>query len=180
MPNIDLLDAKTLSLPLRELIESAPLPGLRGRPISNTTAAKVSELVSSHQLSGNLQEAALWLLAGDLERSHKISQSFENADGSYWHGIMHRREGDFWNSKYWFRRVGKHPGLSQLAEQISNCQETRQWAARYFPGLLSADTVADTLVDGCEAAVSGKSELTEQFELICWWEWQLLFRHMLG
>jgi hypothetical protein len=28
--------------------------------------------------------------------------------------IMHRREPDAWNSKYWWRKVGSHPVLDQL------------------------------------------------------------------
>ncbi|TWT89676.1 hypothetical protein Mal64_00550 [Pseudobythopirellula maris] len=50
--------------------------------------------------------AALWLLADDLEASHAISQGVDTPAGSYWHGVMHRREGDFGNAKYWFRRAG--------------------------------------------------------------------------
>ena len=59
--------------------------------------------------------AGLWLLAGDLDRSHTFSQSLETPTGSYWHGIMHRRERDFGNAKYWFRRVGQHPIHEPLA-----------------------------------------------------------------
>ncbi|HVT12407.1 MAG TPA: hypothetical protein VHE55_09080 [Fimbriimonadaceae bacterium] len=50
-------------------------------------------------------QAALWLYIDDLERSHAISQGIAGPVGAYWHGIMHRREGDFWNSKYWFRQA---------------------------------------------------------------------------
>ena len=34
----------------------------------------------------------------------------------YWHGIMHRREGDFSNSHYWFRKVGNHPAIAVVRE----------------------------------------------------------------
>src|SRR4051812_793193 len=52
--------------------------------------------------------AGLWLYVDDLERSHAISQSLDDATGAYWHGIMPRREGDFWNSHYWMRRAAGH------------------------------------------------------------------------
>ena len=55
--------------------------------------------------------AGLWLWFDFLDESHKISQEIDTPTGSFWHAIMHRREGDFGNSKYWWRRVGKHPAL---------------------------------------------------------------------
>ncbi len=53
--------------------------------------------------------AALWLWHDFLDDSHTISQSLDTPSGSYWHGVMHRREGDFSNAKYWFRQAGDHP-----------------------------------------------------------------------
>jgi hypothetical protein len=59
--------------------------------------------------------AGLWLYFDWLDESHKISQSIETPTGSFWHAIMHRREGDFSNSKYWYARCAKHPALPTLA-----------------------------------------------------------------
>jgi hypothetical protein len=62
--------------------------------------------------------AAAWLVHDFYERSHTISQDIETPAGSYWHGILHRREPDASNAKYWFRRVGEHaifPDLSRAA-----------------------------------------------------------------
>jgi hypothetical protein len=56
--------------------------------------------------------SGLWLRFDFLDESHTISQEIETPTGSFWHAIMHRREGDFGNSKYWWRRVGKHPALT--------------------------------------------------------------------
>jgi hypothetical protein len=61
--------------------------------------------------------AGLWLWHDGLEECHGIAQNLHNATGSFWHAIMHRREGDFSNSKYWYARTGNHPSLATLAAQ---------------------------------------------------------------
>jgi hypothetical protein len=55
--------------------------------------------------------SALWLWHDYLDESHIISQKIDTPTGSFWHAIMHRREGDFSNSKYWYARCADHPAL---------------------------------------------------------------------
>jgi hypothetical protein len=64
--------------------------------------------------------SGLWLLHDFLDESHTISQGLHGAGGSFWHAIMHRREGDFSNSKYWYARVGRHPVLQSLTAKADD------------------------------------------------------------
>jgi hypothetical protein len=63
--------------------------------------------------------AGLWLYFDWLDESHRISQSLESPTGSFWHAMMHRREGDFSNGKYWYARATGHPSMQTLAAQAS-------------------------------------------------------------
>lgn len=64
--------------------------------------------------------AALWLRYDWLDESHAISQTIHTPTGSFWHAIMHRREGDFSNSKYWYGKCDAHPILATLAVQANS------------------------------------------------------------
>ena len=90
---------------LTDTLEGASLDELfDGASLKNTTFAEAIK-------SGLL----LWNDA--LDESHTISQGLADQTGSYWHGIMHRREPDYPNSKYWFGRVGSHPIFPALRER---------------------------------------------------------------
>lgn len=100
-----LVPQKAWSRELTDTLEAASLDELfDGASLKNTTFAEAIK-------SGLL----LWNDA--LDESHTISQGLADQTGSYWHGIMHRREPDYPNSKYWFGRVGSHPIFPALRER---------------------------------------------------------------
>ena len=50
--------------------------------------------------------AAANIFVNDLGMAHDQVQALEgNQTAAYLHGIIHRREGDFWNANYWFRQA---------------------------------------------------------------------------
>lgn len=134
----------------------ATLNGLANQPSQTVidTVGGISPRRVNEWLSG------LWLIAGDLDRSHTLSQSIANREGSFLHAIMHRREGDFGNAKYWFNRVGNHPVLLQL-DELTN--------GEYQDGCDFVDSVA--------RVVRKPGDLTEHYEKLQWIEWQALMSH---
>jgi hypothetical protein len=95
----------------------AARPGTLGQRELNRA---LDELSRQHgqPAKAELIRSLLLLWHDHLDASHVISQGIENPDGSLVHGIMHRREPDYWNSKYWFRRVGQHPCFADLAKRV--------------------------------------------------------------
>lgn len=66
-------------------------------------------------------KAGLHLLNESLDASHAHSQEIEDdATGCYWHGIMHRMEGDFSNANYWFHMAGQHPAMQRLQDRAAD------------------------------------------------------------
>lgn len=105
---------KPLTVELNAFFESYPLSEAMPTLLPKKPLELAKDLSFIQGLPLALQ-AGIWLYVDDLNRSHEISQNLETQSGSLWHAIMHRREGDFWNSKYWFRRAKGHPFFDQLS-----------------------------------------------------------------
>jgi hypothetical protein len=121
--------------------------------------------------------SAVWLLHDDLDESHSLSQQIETPSGSFWHGVMHRREGDFSNAKYWFRRVGGHATFSALSQRAAEIAAVRG-EERALKKLITAGAWdACAFVDLVETVVRGQGSARELCLDIQQAEWELLFDH---
>jgi hypothetical protein len=152
------------------LLAPARLPVLGPGVPNEACRAALTAWVFTRELPGGRDaraaracHAGFWLLHDFLDESHAISQHLPTPEGSYWHAIMHRREPDAWNSKYWFRKVGSHPVLAQLAKQADGL------GFQFTDPLAFVDFVEQVRDTG-----SDDEMLARRVQLL---EWQLLFDH---
>lgn len=163
MPNFAFLSDSAAELVNEDAFQAY---GNAGEQASKGSMNKLSGFQAEDLLNAPVTDASmakcclsgLWLLHNFLDRSHSISQDIDAREGSYWHGIMHRMEGDFGNSKYWFGRVGQHPVFETLNQQTPG-----GWNYRDF-------------VDACEAAASSANP-DPQVHQTAIAEWVALFEH---
>jgi hypothetical protein len=149
----------------KKLLATPELPALGPGPRLGVSAEEdlVSEmrgLFSSVDIPADRQSliSSLILLWHDhLDSSHSISQKIENPDGSFLHAIMHRREPDFSNAKYWFRRTGAHPAFAEIGRRAQALPSANQ-----HQGLIRLDRDANwdpcAFVDACQKAAGSPSK----------------------
>ncbi|CDW97111.1 hypothetical protein [Sporisorium scitamineum] len=102
----------------------------------------------------------LHLLNDDIESAHTLVQDDDrNRDSNLIHSILHRREGDFWNSKWWLNRFS-HPFLGQLYAEKSLDGKT---GAKQF-----VDLIDNITSKGATTACAAQRDVKQAKE----WQWK--------
>ena len=59
-------------------------------------------------------------LDGEWDKSHKIAQDYSDSTANWIHAVLHKIEGDVWNSKYWYARTHgkKYEDFSDAREEL--------------------------------------------------------------
>jgi hypothetical protein len=152
-----------------------PMPLAKGSPLRPAIDALAGR--KAHELfpGARSPEAALsglYLYFCAYDKSHSLSQDIPSAEGSFWHGIMHRQEPDPGNSGYWFRRVGQHPIFPELRDAAAAILEQHPGTKFHVKGMW--DPFA--FIDYCEEARRKPGSTDEETAMaIQLAEWQLLF-----
>jgi hypothetical protein len=159
-----LLSTATKNLPL---IRTALRPDVDACGVGSQDSAVLFPGARHGQaaLAGLLLRVECW------SESHAIAQDIDSAEGSYWHGIVHRMEPDSFNAGYWFRRVGKHaifPDLFRRAEEILEASGPKHWRVKTAWDPFLYIEWCDEARETCGQAEAAAIEIQMA-------EWQLLF-----
>lgn len=98
-----------------------------GHPCHPQACAQLAATDPSHLLTGDIRDpdmassvaCGLWLWNDYLDEAHKLTQQIDTDTGSFWHAIVHRREGHFPNSRHWYAKAKNHPAMEAIANQAS-------------------------------------------------------------
>jgi len=71
-----------------------------------------------------LQQAILLIREGNWDKAHDLVQQFEgDYDFDSIHALLHRQEGDTFNARWWYRRLGKELPVISIDEELSKLDE---------------------------------------------------------
>ena len=156
-------ESNELSAVLQKLVNAQNVPGLGPGPrAERLSIGEVDERLGSvfkrieiPEQPQSLVRSIVYLWHDHLDESHSISQNIHSSQGSYLHGVMHRREPDYGNAKYWFHRAGFQPMFSSLAERATEIAKESSGRSDLAHLLVSAgDWDPTAFVDLCADVAS--------------------------
>jgi len=73
----------------------------------------------------NLAQAVAMALNGGWDEAHRIVQDSNHPTACWIHAVLHKIEGDEWNSRYWYRRTD-HRNYEDFSDPTAELQEIAQ------------------------------------------------------
>lgn len=77
-------------------------------------------------LHEQLHTAITAALAGEWEVAHGIVQSHNDPTACWIHAVLHKIEGDAWNSRYWYARTHSTAKYDDFDDPTTELQAIRQ------------------------------------------------------
>jgi len=142
-----------------------PRPGVSSERELNESLAKAFKETSLPEQEHELVRALVLLWHDHLDAAHALAQNIENPDGSYVHAIMHRREPDYGNATYWFRRVGQHRAFPGLARRVTELRMPAGINKLQQRLLHNGEWDPLAFVHACEQAASGALSKEQEYYL---------------
>jgi len=124
--------------------------------------------------------ALAWIWHDHLDAAHGLVQDLSGADAAWIHGIIHRREPDYSNARYWFHRVGGHSALETMADEAAPILASH--AALPFRLIRDGRWDAFTFIDAVAASLrqGPESADSELLRILQAQEMRVLGRHLAG
>lgn len=71
-----------------------------------------------------LLKAVRLALDGDWDASHNIAQDYSDSTANWIHAVLHKIEGDVWNSNYWYARTAgrRYEDFAEANEELLQVQ----------------------------------------------------------
>lgn len=65
--------------------------------------------------------------AGDWHGAHQIAQVYSDPTANWIHAVLHKIEGDRWNSEYWYARTGGHQYADFDSDSAAELDAIARW-----------------------------------------------------
>ena len=152
---------------LKPLIPKGPLDS----DLVRSLAATGDDVLAGERIPADttlfaLVRGGLFYALDALPEAHAIFQEAKDDPGAYWHGMLHRREGDFDNARYWFRRAGVLPFFSEMHRAACAHSGTMARQSNWDPYLFTGQ---------CEQVRFGADDLTGEMQALQRVEFEAIF-----
>ena len=129
-------------------------PGPRSIVLSEVTLEiRLLELTCEFKLSvptTELLTATALLYHDNHDPAHNRVEDRGDRDACLIHALLHRREPDYWNAAYWFRRVSGHPIYATATPAVIQAAQTPEARSVLERLTLSGNLDPLALVQECE------------------------------
>ena len=167
----------TIPQAYQKLVVRGATPDGAKKLLAGVTPQQLVSVPLKNEQDASAMLGGLWLWHDALQECHEIVQDLIGPTGSFWHAIMHRREGDFSNAKYWYARCADHRAfrlVSAMALDAVGRQTTDKSLLRIVSGEYNPDGFVDLVEAIHDKPDDPRHDAAVRLGQI---EWEALFYH---